>query len=220
MEVDEAATHIRDMVDPDANIIVGSAFNKDLDGIMRVSVVATGIDAASRPVPMANRPRAATGFAAQPSIFASAPVTPAAPPVEMAPQPAVEPVVAPVPDAIDAVADADAAAAEAELPEIAPEDDEIDLGVDAVRVPDLSPADTFRFTPSDPAPVPVAAAPPVAEPAAEPPHEERTPTLFEKMMSLSRGPKPKQQPSTLAPEPTPGAPDVDIPPFFKRQANN
>ena len=48
MEVDEAATYIREMVDPEANIIVGSAFNKNLDGIMRVSVVATGIDADSR----------------------------------------------------------------------------------------------------------------------------------------------------------------------------
>ncbi len=44
MEVEEAAQHIREMVDPDANIIVGSAFNDDLDGRMRVSVVATGIE--------------------------------------------------------------------------------------------------------------------------------------------------------------------------------
>src|SRR3546814_9973514 len=44
MEVDEAANHIREMVDPDANIIVGSAFNPDLDGKMRDSVVATGIE--------------------------------------------------------------------------------------------------------------------------------------------------------------------------------
>jgi cell division protein FtsZ len=45
MEVDEAANHIKDLVDPDANIIWGSAFNNDLDGKIRVSVVATGIDA-------------------------------------------------------------------------------------------------------------------------------------------------------------------------------
>ncbi len=45
MEVDEAANHIRELVDPDANIIWGSAFNNDLDGKIRVSVVATGIDA-------------------------------------------------------------------------------------------------------------------------------------------------------------------------------
>ncbi|MEH6701056.1 cell division protein FtsZ [Parasphingorhabdus sp.] len=44
MEVDEAANHIRELVDPDANIIWGSAFNSNLDGRIRVSVVATGID--------------------------------------------------------------------------------------------------------------------------------------------------------------------------------
>jgi cell division protein FtsZ len=44
LEVDEAANHIRELVDPEANIIWGSAFNPDLDGRIRVSVVATGID--------------------------------------------------------------------------------------------------------------------------------------------------------------------------------
>jgi len=44
MEVDEAANHIRDLVDEDANIIWGSAFNPDLSGKIRVSVVATGIE--------------------------------------------------------------------------------------------------------------------------------------------------------------------------------
>src|ERR1700754_666715 len=45
MEVDEAANHIKELVDPDANIIWGSAFNNDLEGTIRVSVVATGIEA-------------------------------------------------------------------------------------------------------------------------------------------------------------------------------
>src|SRR5207237_5785354 len=45
MEVDEAASHIKDLVDPDANIIWGSAFTNDLGGKIRVSVVATGIEA-------------------------------------------------------------------------------------------------------------------------------------------------------------------------------
>ena len=44
MEVDEAANHIRDLVDEDANIIWGSAFNPDLTSKIRVSVVATGIE--------------------------------------------------------------------------------------------------------------------------------------------------------------------------------
>ena len=53
MEVDEAANHIRELVDPDANIIWGSAFNPELEGKIRVSVVATGIDsdAVARPTP-------------------------------------------------------------------------------------------------------------------------------------------------------------------------
>ncbi|MCL4122994.1 UNVERIFIED_CONTAM: hypothetical protein GTU68_059993 [Idotea baltica] len=45
-EVDEAANCIRNQVDSDANIIVGSTMDPTLDGMMRVSVVATGIDAA------------------------------------------------------------------------------------------------------------------------------------------------------------------------------
>ncbi|MGB7373686.1 cell division protein FtsZ [Pontixanthobacter sp.] len=47
LEVDEAANHIRELVDEDANIIWGSAFNPDLDGKIRVSVVATGIEPGS-----------------------------------------------------------------------------------------------------------------------------------------------------------------------------
>ena len=44
-EVDEAANRVRDEVDPQANIIFGSTFDEGLDGRMRVSVVATGIEA-------------------------------------------------------------------------------------------------------------------------------------------------------------------------------
>lgn len=44
-EVDEAANRVREEVDPEANIIFGSAFNEHMEGRMRVSVVATGIDA-------------------------------------------------------------------------------------------------------------------------------------------------------------------------------
>ncbi len=49
LEVDEAANHIRDLVDEDANIIWGSAFNPELEGKIRVSVVATGIDGQAAP---------------------------------------------------------------------------------------------------------------------------------------------------------------------------
>jgi cell division protein FtsZ len=57
-ELDEAANHIRQEVDPDANIIVGSTFDETLEGVMRVSVVATGIEAAAM---TENRPQA-TGY--------------------------------------------------------------------------------------------------------------------------------------------------------------
>jgi cell division protein FtsZ len=54
-EVDEAANRIRDEVDPDANIIFGSTFDQSMEGTMRVSVVATGID-----VEESERPRPVT----------------------------------------------------------------------------------------------------------------------------------------------------------------
>ena len=229
MEVDEAATHIRDMVDPDANIIVGSSFNKDLEGIMRVSVVATGIDAASRPnavVPRARQATAPAGFTAQPSIFstpsAGIPAAGMASPVPQitTPAPVVDDdLVAP---AAFAKALDGAASLEAGLPDaIMDDEDEIDLGIAAERIDAPALAESFRFTPSDPAPVVPAAAIEPPAPVAAPVEEVRPPTLFEKMMNLSRGPKAKPASTTLAPEPpVAGAPDVDIPPFFKRQANN
>lgn len=54
-EVDQAANLIRSQVDGDANIIVGSAFNQDLDGKLRVSVVATGIESADGIMPNFDR---------------------------------------------------------------------------------------------------------------------------------------------------------------------
>jgi cell division protein FtsZ len=50
-EVDEAANRIRSEVDPDAFIIFGSTFDEDLEGKMRVSVVATGMDAVAQTAP-------------------------------------------------------------------------------------------------------------------------------------------------------------------------
>ena len=89
MEVDEAANHIRELVDPDANIIWGSAFNSELDGKIRVSVVATGIDAeASAEMPAGQpfafsrgRPAAPAnkvGFESQPDAVRDESPTPAA----------------------------------------------------------------------------------------------------------------------------------------------
>ncbi len=67
-EVDEAATRIREEVDQEANIIVGATFDESLDGIVRVSVVATGIDVASSAQhPAAHSRQTVTAIAAQPA---------------------------------------------------------------------------------------------------------------------------------------------------------
>ncbi|WP_456622399.1 cell division protein FtsZ [Bradyrhizobium sp. P5_C12] len=72
-EVDEAATRIREEVDQDANIIVGATFDEALDGLIRVSVVATGIEQAA---------------IARNTQATSAPVANPAPQAQQAPAPA------------------------------------------------------------------------------------------------------------------------------------
>ena len=61
-EVDEAASRIRQEVDEEANIILGATFDSALDGVVRVSVVATGIDQATieRAEPLPRNGTAAT----------------------------------------------------------------------------------------------------------------------------------------------------------------
>ncbi|MEM5581851.1 cell division protein FtsZ [Roseibium sp. AS2] len=61
-EVDEAATRIREEVDADANIILGATFDETLDGIIRVSVVATGIDREEGALAVPFQSAAATQF--------------------------------------------------------------------------------------------------------------------------------------------------------------
>ena len=73
-EVDEAATRIREEIDAEANIIVGATFDESLDGVFRVSVVATGIDnsagqAVPVPTPMRSQP------VSRASMLATAPQT-------------------------------------------------------------------------------------------------------------------------------------------------
>jgi cell division protein FtsZ len=98
-EVDEAANHIRDEVDPEANIIFGSTFDESMEGEVRVSVVATGIDleASEQPRPGygnlsvvggtgvqrggADKPAAVAG---RPAAAAPAPAEPAGVPQEPA----------------------------------------------------------------------------------------------------------------------------------------
>ncbi|KRB22862.1 MULTISPECIES: cell division protein FtsZ [Mesorhizobium] len=95
-EVDEAATRIREEVDQDANIILGATFDEELEGVIRVSVVATGID------------KSAAEIAAAPISIRTAPQKPAARPavaaVESRPAPVQQPVYEP--RAADPVAEA------------------------------------------------------------------------------------------------------------------
>ena len=88
-ELDEAANIIREKVDPDANIIVGSTLDTSMEGMLRVSVVATGIDVSQVKAdqPVARRPMAHPLPVAEPKREAPMQLTvsPVATPV--APQP-------------------------------------------------------------------------------------------------------------------------------------
>ena len=71
-EVDEAVNMVRELVDPDALIVFGSAFNNDLEGKLRVSVVATGIEGGVVHTPMPEPKRAQTAEPAASDVPASA----------------------------------------------------------------------------------------------------------------------------------------------------
>lgn len=90
LEVDEAANHIRELVDPNANIIWGSAFNPDLQGKIRVSVVATGIEQTASMAEEASRPfnMGSSRGPARPTMAAP----PAEPLFDRTPAPEPEPV--------------------------------------------------------------------------------------------------------------------------------
>ncbi|WP_338425010.1 cell division protein FtsZ [Sphingopyxis kveilinensis] len=202
MEVDEAANHIRELVDPDANIIWGSAFNDSLDGKIRVSVVATGIDGTgeqSQAAPATRSFSFAPARAAAPAPVAEDVVEPAVQEEPVAEAPPVAQDVDPTPgfslgDAAEPVAAAPAEEEPMELSQVAATYDDTadELVLDAPAAP----------TPA-PGPVP-------AEPAARPVSGG---TLFERMSRLSRGAN------------TPGEGDggtddaVDIPRFLGRQNN-
>ncbi len=108
-EVDEAANRIREEVDVDANVIFGATQDESLDGIIRVSVVATGLDAAmmqetqpdagasidQRLALMADRLRAQMAQRAQ-AVTPQMPL-PAAAPVPVAAQPEPAPVIVAAP---------------------------------------------------------------------------------------------------------------------------
>jgi cell division protein FtsZ len=195
MEVDEAANHIRDLVDPDANIIWGSAFNDNLNGKIRVSVVATGIDhdaaaaaPATQPFSFASRPSVAVPSAPKPAAAAPAPSSPVAAEDE-------EPLELDVPEAPPA---APIAAEPAPFAPPRPAAVFSDTGEDELLLGEES-AET-------PAPAPISKPEPVAaKPAAGG-------TLFERMAGLTRG-------ADKPVEGEEGTAGIDIPRFLNRQSN-
>ncbi|OQW72564.1 MAG: cell division protein FtsZ [Proteobacteria bacterium ST_bin14] len=205
LEVDEAANHIRELVDPDANIIWGSAFNPDLEGKIRVSVVATGIDAEVRPQ-TAPEPSRAFSFttprrAETPAVEAAAP----APVIAAEPAPVVATVETPV--TIDAADDELVLGEEAAVAKpiifgdepAATEDRGHWLAPGALETPEATPS--IAIEPPTPAPEPAPALAPRSKVGG---------TLFERMSNVTRG---------AAKEDETAKDPLDIPRFLHRQNN-
>ena len=217
LEVDEAANHIRDLVDPDANIIWGSAFNQELEGKIRVSVVATGIEADVQPEQPAPEPTRGFSFgtrktddttsfrpaaAAAPVAATSAPVAPPAPVAE---------------EPLDLTAQAD------------PVEDELVLGADTAVPPAAAASAPIAATAAPlvakgvPTPAadeggarrrwlaPGSEAAPIEAPAAAP-RVKLGGTLFERMSNAARGAAREDG----EPEKTDS---IEIPRFLHRQNN-
>ncbi|MET3825689.1 MULTISPECIES: cell division protein FtsZ [Sphingomonas] len=212
LEVDEAANHIRELVDDDANIIWGSAFNPDLEGKIRVSVVATGIEAEARPPEAAAPASRAFSFSNKKSdepAAAPAPApTPAPAPAPVAAAPAPAPVAPPAPSQADELV----LGSDAVVPAPPRVYGDVDVPAPASDdTPAEAPTRRRWLSPgaavSEDAPV---AAP--AEPAAPAPRVKLGGTLFERMSSVSRGAAREEE---AAPEKDP----LDIPRFLHRQNN-
>ena len=189
LEVDEAANHIRELVDPNANIIWGSAFNPNLDGKIRVSVVATGIEQTNEMAESAARP-AMTGGLRGPAFPGG--LARSAPP-EPAPAPAAE---EPKPFASPSFAAPEPAASEAVEPEAAtPVEEPLDLTLDLSDAQDAAPPSAepgeLELGLGDAEPIPPrfgrAQPGPGADASGDAPRSPPGSTLFERMANLSRG---------------------------------
>jgi cell division protein FtsZ len=222
-EVDEAANRIREEVDPEANIIFGSTFDESLSGKMRISVVATGIDAEAvtrtRPAISLVSSRDAAAAYTQPILShnAAAPVDAGRPARGEGPRGA--PDNDPLPQAAEAAENAA-------------------LRGGAFIAPKPADAGPARSIPlSQPA---VPSAPAAPEPTAKP--RGRVPSLIERVTGVGRArtlPPPAERPlpppvgsavkpvqprlASLEPEDQPSSSKeedlLDIPAFLRRQAN-
>ena len=211
MEVDEAANHIRELVDPDANIIWGSAFNESLDGKIRVSVVATGIDGTGEAAQAAPATRSfsfAPARAVAPAPVAEEVVEPAALEEPVAEEAAVAQDDEPAPG----FSLGDTPAQEAPLPEAAAAAEEEPMELSQVAATYDDTADELMLdAPAEPAGTPRPAS--EGAPAEAPARSIGGGTLFERMSRLSRG--------ASTPDTDNGGKDdaVDIPRFLGRQNN-
>ena len=188
LEVDEAANHIRELVDPNANIIWGSAFNPDLDGKIRVSVVATGIEQTSEQAAILARP-ASVGGARGPAFPGGGLTAPAG--IAPRPQPEAERMAE-----TPARAEPESAVAFETTPLASPEpepveahepqvhDEPLDLTLELSE--ELAPVEPGlpRFGRKSETPAEF------AEPQAPARPAQGNSTLFERMANLSRGPRP------------------------------
>ena len=225
MEVDEAANHIKELVDPDANIIWGSAFNNDLDGKIRVSVVATGIEVGEQ---KEAEPAKLFTFPPRTRVDSRPPIEPASASARGYTPPKVDfdtpaaPTLTPPPAPTAAPEPAPKAETPAPLPDL-------DLTPDAIVSPPKPTAtienDELLLDGGSLEPAPTPAEPswnaPRATTPAEPvtapirPARESGGTLFERMSNLARGGKPAPSED----EPAASRDPLDIPRFLNRQNN-
>jgi cell division protein FtsZ len=219
-EVDEAANRIRREVDEDANIIFGSSADESMNGRIRVSVVATGIDARQQELPVK---LVAVGGGAPISAVATTQIPQAAParaPGGFTPRVAAGQAVAPAPmPAPAATRPAQAYAVPVEA-EPAPEPAIVPAPEPALRAPALArPAApvvapvTSRFGSIFQRATGLIRRDPVAEPVAPQPVAPQAAQTYRAEPMAQPAPRPQNR---AAPQEEMG---LDIPTFLRRQSN-
>lgn len=224
-ELDEAANEIRREADPEANIIIGSAFDTELEGKIRVSVVAAGLDEAARRLPAAQP----AGASVRQPVAAPVEQTPAAPEPLMA-EPEIE-------DMLETVVEEAAATATAP----ASEDEDRPVVITRPQPParaliiDDTAAEVEADEDETVTPMPSAFSTRKNAPAADKPSREAPSAGFANLFGWRR-PTPQGQndtddvpavPSQIVtspddhPKPAPfDDADLEIPAFLRRSANN
>ncbi len=207
MEVDEAASHIKELVDPDANIIWGSAFNNDLEGKIRVSVVATGIEAEASVVAEPARVFAFPGFKKPETVTAKAATAAAGEPAPVhlsPPEPIIEQMAEPIAEIVPD-REPEAVPTEASFTDDTITDaDELLLDSTVASEPEAEPVAAPRAGSRWLAAEPDVTAAPEPKPGGG--------TLFERMSNIARG-SAKVEPHDDIKDP------LDIPRFLNRQNN-